>query len=391
MMKRSLAAAVAIATISAGSAQAAEDFKVGVSGFLNAGFLAQDVDNDRNEYDVTSVRTDNVIAMTGQTVLDNGLKVSVVAGFSLDQNQSQNNIYQEEIYIQAGGAFGDVRLGRGRNAGAVLHAFIPSAGVGTYAVDDARTNAFIGGISQVTTATSLGEAEYANRITYFTPRIEGIQLAASFTPETDPSADLSFGSFSNNTNNNTSYNANRFGGQFATIQNEYSLAANFAREFDGVGVVGSFGYTAGDAPASSTTVARDMEAIHAGGNISYAGFTVGAAWGYYEDPNVTATNGTSDAGTHAWGAGARYETGPWGFGASFLHKESTNGNAAFDADGDGLAVNEATYYEAGMTYTLGSGVTTGAGVYYNDNAEAAGSNGEPEDSLAGVVNLSVAF
>ena len=34
MMKRSIATAVAIATLSAGVAQAAEDFEVGVTGFI---------------------------------------------------------------------------------------------------------------------------------------------------------------------------------------------------------------------------------------------------------------------------------------------------------------------------------------------------------------------
>ena len=183
MMTRSFAAAAAVATLIAGSANAAEDFKVGLSGFINAGFMAADVDNTSKEYDATSIRTDNLVNFTGSTVLDNGLKVSAVAGFSLAQGNTQNDVYQEELYVEVGGSFGDVRLGRARNAGALLHSYIPSAGVGTFAVDDARTNSFVGGAT--TTATSLGQGEYANRITYFTPRIEGIQLAASFTPETE--------------------------------------------------------------------------------------------------------------------------------------------------------------------------------------------------------------
>ena len=54
------------------------------------------------------------------------------------------------------------------------------------------------------------------------------------------------------------------------------------------------------------------------------------------------------------------------------------------------AVEKQNFYEVGATYALGSGVTTGAAVYYNDNIDRVG-GGEAEDSVAGVVNLSVAF
>ena len=376
MMKRSFAAAAAVATLIAGSANAAEDFKVGLSGFINAGFLASDVDSNTVEYDATSIRTDNLVNFTGSTVLDNGLRVSAVAGFSLSQgnsgSSSTDDLYQEELFIEVGGSFGDVRLGRARNAGALLHSYIPSAGVGTFAVDDARTNAFVGG--STSTATSLGQAEYANRITYFTPRIEGVQLAASFTPET-------------NTNHNPSLDGfNRFGGTAAQTKNEYSLAGNYSREVAGLGVVGSVGYTASEAPASnSISAVRDSEALHAGLALSYADFTFGGAWGKYEDPRA------ASGSTQTYGAGVKYVTGPWGFGASGMVREaSNNATAAFMTDGQN-SVEKQYFYELGATYALGSGVTTGAGVYYNDNVDPTGATGAPQDSIAGVVNLSVAF
>jgi hypothetical protein len=366
MMKRSLAVLAAVSTLIAGHANAAEDFKVGLSGFLNAGFLVQDVSDTNKEYDMASIRTDNVINVEGSTVLDNGLKVGAVAGFSLDQNASQNNIYQEELYASVGGAFGDVNVGRRRNAASLLHTFIPSAGIGTYAVDDARTNSFVGGITGMTTATSLDQAEYANRIMYFTPRVEGVQLAASFTPETDPNVNFSNDGF------------NRYQG--SAIQNEYSLGGNYTRDFGGLVYNGSIGYTAGDAPAASGLV-QDSEAYHAGASLGYAGVTAGGAWGFYKNP--------IGGNEQRYGGGLKYETGPYTFGGSALRRETTTQKGFALANGQDVGI--AHLYEVGAKYALGPGVSTGVGVYYNDNQKRKDAAGTAEDSIAGLVNLSVNF
>ena len=388
MMKRSVATVVALATLSMGSAYAAEDFQVGLSGFVNQAFTVQDVQNgsDRNgvrkEYDATSVRSDNLLQIDGETVLDNGLKVTAVAGFSLAMGNNQNDLYQEETYVGVGGSFGQVDLGRRRNAASLLHTFIPSAGLGTFAVDDARTNIFASGIGGMTTAASLGDAEYANRVMYFTPRIEGVQLAASFTPETDPNKRMSSGRL------------DRYNGNF--IQNEYSLAGNYVREFQGVGVTASAGYTAGEAPqGGASLLQRDMEAIQGGLALSYMGFTLGGAYGQLKDPKFA--SGTD----RRFGGGLKYENGPWTYGASYLRRYTNNNASAFGTtsptaapivlNGTGDNVSLVNLYEVAATYALGPGVKTGAGVYYNDNAHLSNRPGQPEDSIAGVVNLSVNF
>lgn len=377
MMKRSVATAVALATLSMGSAHAAEDFQVGLSGFVNQAFTVQDVQNGsdkagvRKEYDVTSVRADNLLQIDGETVLDNGLKVTAVAGFSLAMGNNQNDLYQEETYVGVGGSFGQVDLGRRRNAASLLHTFIPSAGLGTFAVDDARTNIFASGIGGMTTATSLGGAEYANRVMYFTPRIEGVQLAASFTPETDPNKRMA------------DDRLDRYNGNF--IQNEYSLAGNYVREFQGVGVSASAGYTAGEAPqGGASLLARDMEAIQGGLALSYMGFTLGGAYGQLKDPQFARGK------DRRFGGGLKYENGPWTYGASYLRRNVTAGSDII-LNGTGDDVSLVNLYEVAATYALGPGVKTGAGVYYNDNAYLGNRPGQPEDSIAGVVNLSVNF
>lgn len=376
MMKRSIATAVAIATLSAGVAQAAEDFEVGVTGFIHSAMSASSVDNKSNEKDMFGIHNDNLISVNGSTVLDNGLKATAVASFSFNQGrdatnaENQNNYFKEELYVGLGGAFGQVDLGRRMNSAALLHTPIPSAGVGVFGVDTARISAFVGGNNNTTTATSLGDNSvatlYANRIQYFTPRIEGLQLAASYTPDTDP--DLS------NANVST---PNRYNSNF--YKNEYSVAGDYSREFGDFGVKTSVGYTNGQ---NTATLNRDFKALNSGLSVSAYGFTVGGA--YSEQESGIFTSGRE----RRFGAGTKYETGPWSFGVSYLQRKADDTTNLVLANGQ--SVRRAHFWEVGTSYALGPGVSTGAGVYYNDNVDNVAA-GKAEDSVTGVVNLSVNF
>jgi predicted porin len=385
MMKRSIATAVAVATLSAGVANAAEDFEIGVTGFLHSAISASDVENNANEKDLFSILSDNLISFQGATVLDNGLKATAVASFSFTRNDggannTQNDFYKEELYVGLGGSFGQVDLGRRRNAASLMHTFIPSAGVGVFGVDDARISAFVGGNNNMTTAASLGDnsvrTEYANRIQYFTPRVEGLQLAASYTPDTNP----------NDTNTNVT-NARYQSPMW--YKNEYSLAASYARQFGDYGVKSSVGYTNGqsngDATSNPGTFNRDSEALQAGMTVSGHGFTVGGAYGQLESGRFASGK------DRRLGGGVRYDTGPWGFGVSYLNRYATGSTTIELANGQN--VRQVHLWEAGTTYDLGPGVTTGVAAYYNDNVHMDKSfgNGAPEDSVTGVINLSVNF
>jgi|GEM_PF-1454889 len=387
MIKRSIATAVAFATLSAGVANAAEDFQIGVSGFLHSAVSASDVENKNSEKDLFAIHSDNLVSFEGATVLDNGLKATAVASFSFTRNDggansTQNDIYKEELYVGLGGSFGQVDIGRRRNAASLMHTFIPAAGVGVFGVDDARVSAFVAGSNNMTTATSLGDnsvrTEYANRIQYFTPRIEGLQLAASFTPDTN----------SNETNTNTQTPGNYLSPTW--YKNEYSLAANYSRQFGDFGVRSSVGYTQGSANGGAVsnpnTFNRDSEALQAGITVSAHGFTIGGAYGQLE------SGAFADGKDRRFGGGARYETGPWGVGVSYLQRKASGSTVLQLANGQN--VRKVHIWEAGATYNLGPGVTTGAGVYYNDNVRLDASNtvgNAAEDSLTGLVNLSVNF
>ncbi len=387
MITRSIATAVAVATLSAGVANAAEDFEIGISGFIHSAVSGSNVENNQQEKDTVAIHNDNLLSFSGATVLDNGLKTTAVASFSFNQGQgttsgaeNQNNLFKEELYVGLGGSFGQVDIGRRMNAASLLHTFIPSAGVGVFGVDGARISAFVGGNNNTTTATSMGDNStttlYANRIQYFTPRVEGLQLAASYTPDTDPNLSNTNVSVPNNYQADTSY------------KKEYSVAANYSREFGEFGVKSSVGYTEADnsnnaGVVGANIVRRDFTAVQSGLSVSAHGFTLGGA--YAQQESGLFTNGRE----HRFGGGTKYETGPWSFGVSYLQRRAEDGTQISLANAQ--QVRRAHFWEAGTSYILGPGVSTGAGVYYNDNVDSLPANGKPQDSVAGVVNLSVNF
>lgn len=381
MITRSIATAVAVATLSAGVANAAEDFEIGVSGFIHSAISGSSVDNKANPKDAVSIHNDNLLSFSGATVLDNGLKATAVASFSFNQGndtngrENQNNYFKEELYVGLGGSFGQVDVGRRMNAAALLHTFIPSAGVGVFGVDNARMSSFVGGNNNTTTATSMGDNStttlYANRIQYFTPRVEGLQLAASYTPDTDPNL--------SNVNVSTPNNYNS-----AFYKNEYSVAGDYSREFGEFGVKTSVGYTNGqNSNGGISTLTRDFKALSSGINLSAYGFTVGGA--YSEQESGLFRSGKE----RRFGGGTKYETGPWTFGVSYLQRKADDKTSIVLANGQD--VRRAHFWEAGTSYILGPGVSTGAGVYYNDNVDGLAGVGTPEDSITGLVNLSVNF
>ena len=104
----------------------------------------------------------------------------------------------------------------------------------------------------------------------------------------------------------------------ATVENIFSLGANFVRTFNGVGVRVGAGYSTADKPTGNT--GNDPEVINFGAQISFGGFTFG---GGYADTLDAINNGTAATGTSrdatGWDVGATYSTGPWGFSVIYYH------------------------------------------------------------------------
>jgi predicted porin len=224
----------------------------------------------------------------------------------------------------------------------------------------------------------------ANGISYYTPRIEGFQIGASFVPELNQNR-------RNIDNEAGNINGN---GSRATYRNAWEAAVNFDRTFDpGVRVQLSGGYARaynpdqggqGSSLGSPAGVGLGGAAPnpywwYVGGRVGYAGFTVGGSYGRsifrdFQQGNNNLGGGlaptffnTLVADGYAWTLGASYQYGPWGIAIAYMDARNS------DCSTTALAVNACgsrdrnTIISAVGSYQLGPGVFVELGYFHAKN------------------------
>jgi len=356
--KKYLAAAV-VAALAVNAADAAEKVKFSVGGDIQSVFSTQFVqsrpagDNTNKKIDHTNVRQDAYIRFGADTVLDNGLKVGAKADFqavSGDLAAGGETFNPQEVYLTVGGKFGDVYLGRARSAAAQSHVYLPSAGVPGMGIDDANINIFgqnsnlLAAPDTTTDAARSVTGEFAQRVAYYTPRVQGLRFGVSYTPN------------GNNTSLHTAGYTNR--ADSGVANSEVSVGANYSRKLGQVAVDGSAGYTFARGatfgvvdPNSVNTIdatSKSPKAYQAGLALGYKGFTLGGAYGEAKYNLATATTSGNNK-QRTYGAGLKYENGPWTYGVSGLQQDYSVRLPASGAKDS----NRTRMYEAGVSYILG--------------------------------------
>ncbi len=377
-MKKTLLGTTALvsAGLVAGPALASDPLTVTVGGSLVTGFYF--VDNDSPvagvDYDDTKVAlVARNIDIVAEGTLDNGL----VAGAALklqigdDENNALNtgdDATFSEAYAYLEGGFGRMELGATDGAAFKMHYsspwFVPGNGVDSPNIYNIQNLA--GSISSRTSTYSL-LAEDDNKISYFTPRLAGFQLGASFTPDTanDPVAN-GFGV--SRTNSST--------------EDVFEIAANYAGELGGVSVGADVFYVTGEA---ALVGADDPEEVGAGLSLGFAGFTLGGAYTSVENvvagTQSTVTVASRGNETDTWTVGLAYGTGPWTVGVAYLESEAENNL--------GADIGSNSFLQVGGGYSLGAGVDLGLDVQFIEDLAGAAAR-EVESTSAGIV-LAISF
>jgi len=377
-MKKTLLGTTALvsAGLVAGPALASDPLTVTVGGSLVTGFYF--VDNDSPvagvDYDDTKVAlVARNIDIVAEGTLDNGL----VAGAALklqigdDENNALNtgdDATFSEAYAYLEGGFGRMELGATDGAAFKMHYsspwFVPGNGVDSPNIYNIQNLA--GSISSRTATYSL-LAEDDNKISYFTPRLAGFQLGASFTPDTanDPVAN-GFGV--SRTNSST--------------EDVFEIAANYAGELGGVSVGADVFYVTGEA---ALVGADDPEEVGAGLSLGFAGFTLGGAYTSVENvvagTQSTVTVASRGNETDTWTVGLAYGTGPWTVGVAYLESEAENNL--------GADIGSNSFLQVGGGYSLGAGVDLGLDVQFIEDQAGAAAR-EVESTSAGIV-LAISF
>lgn len=352
-----LAASAALAEGPAVSLGGYADFQVGASSQDSA---YEDYDNDNGIYTRKQhSRTDSELHVKVDGKTDAGLGYGAYIELEADVNSddvtgANNNAERSYIYVESG--FGRVELGPNTDAASALRVDASTlaratGGVGGdfyhYVDLDGNTtgttlaDTFIVKPGLPTenfpadvTAGNEGVRATANKLTYYSPRISGLQLGVSYTP--DQAERGTANGFSGDMDGTSS----------VSFENVWNLGLNYQGQYDAVGVEASVTADIGDAEdgktGSSPNTVRaastfdDLSAYNAGLSLAYAGFTLGGSYASFDEFGQTKTANTDAS---YWTVGLAYEFGPFAASVTYLDSTVTNGDSSTaDKQFDNLSV-----------------------------------------------------
>ncbi len=351
----------------AGPAMANDPVKLGVGGWyiFNVGLVSGDDavgEPAANTRDHVFSRW-GIIGFSGNSTFDNGLQV----GAAFDIKAENNTDHIEDSYIWMEFADFRVQMGARNSASNTMHYQSPTPSMFGWGFESpVFTFTAPGGNSTLAyTSTYLTTSGDAEKITVFTPRMGGFQLGVSYTPENCQAATA---------NCNGLFGLGSIGGppaeNNAGSDTLWDVGMNYVSTVGDVDLAMSFGYTQGEPEAPSTTTGAagsdDLEAFSTGLRASVNNITVGAAYRQSNDGGFTGTGVVGDFDRTNWSVGARYSTGPWGFGVQYVEMDVEAGA--------GAGSDEIEAFEIGGTYDVGPGVQFAFGlqnITMTDNARAA--------------------
>ena len=331
-------AIVAAGMIASAPAGAASKIKMKIGGYMEqwVGYVSNDdgVDQDFSGFDVKS---DAEVMFKGSTKLDNGMTVGVNVQLEANSNQGDQI---DESYIILKGGFGEINLGSENSAQYKMHYAPSDYGIGMNSGDESSWVATIAdaGGDQISksgmfraplgsTYVEVTRANDSEKITYYTPRVEGFQLGVSYSPDSNQDSN----GMPNRDTNNTDL---------------VMVGANFKRNMGGMSIGVSAGYgTVTDAPSAAGSL--EPSATNFGVKIGMGGMSAGVSMASFED------HGSGD-GTSI-NAGVAYSSGKMGVSLAYLHGERDGSGTTGAGDLDGQS--ESDVFHLSAKYSLGGGVT----------------------------------
>jgi hypothetical protein len=360
---------------------------------VNQGWKAQSIDQ----------KTNAEVCFVGQTTLDNGITVGVNVQLEAFREQNGTAGIDESFLFLQSDRFGRLQVGAKDGAASLLTVNAPDGGISVDDDGDVTTLsmfrqdvAFSTALNSVVVTTEADFGADANAFTYITPRLYGFQAGISYIPlateHNNPQIEDGYNSGVSAGLNYSNVFANGFGVRMNTgLVRWQQNCSTGTTQTQAVGIVGGApavvnvfnapatgaGGTATDQDGNCT----DLMDWRVGGQLSYAGFTVGG--GYKQaygstgnGANYTASNGTVQRTNllrngQAWSAGATYETGPYTVGVTYVQGSSVGWNIPGTGD-----VKSKIGTLSG-TYVLGPGIRLIGGFFlFDQEAESVpGSDG----------------
>ena len=329
--------------------------------------------------------SDGEVHFNGSVTLDNGIKIKTrveLESNSADTASGRNsNVINgapgstnaadtiDEHWMRISGSFGEIRMGSGDPAGqAMTTGYLGTWGTGVGQLLAFDTGDWITKPATVSAGT-VGRVDLssdAEQISYFTPRMSGLQVGVGYVP-----------SGQEDVNNQRSLSG-------AADTDGWSFGVNYVGKFGGAGV----GIAAGYATATESTAGRSDPQVWAiAGRVDIAGgIRVQASYADKDSQDTLSTGLTAAAGQETFEAGVRYMFGPNAMSLTYLNSETTGSVGATTAD-------ETEVMAIAYRRTLGPGVSwkvTAMFADYDDGAAgAAAANSNSGEALT--TSISVRF
>ncbi|MCB1964712.1 MAG: porin, partial [Candidatus Accumulibacter sp.] len=337
------------------STPASAQVEVTVGGYMQQWFGWGDNDAAAGNLQDVNTFTEGEIIFSFQGVTDNGLTFGGQVQLEDNANSTSGTTdIIDESYLFVSGDFGRVLLGSENSAAYLMHITPPAVGMG---LNSGSQNRFIAngtGSSPfrtpfgATTIEAAGDND-SEKITYFTPRFNGVQLGISYAPELIQDDVVQQSRV----------------GQYV---NGISIGANYVGEFDGVEVSLSGGFVYAEQGAGFTTVANvagvdttdDFYGANAGISIAYMGFEAGFSYANVWSGRISGAGATlASTEGQAFHGGIAYTTGPLSLGLGALY--GTSEGLLNDSDND-----EHLNVQGGVQYELGQGISVAGIVGWNE-------------------------
>ena len=392
--------ALVVGGLMAAPAMAADPIKVGVGGYYTFYAVAGGISSSyatngtSTQYKGFFFQQEGEIHFNGQTKLDNGTSVGINVELE-GWNPTGGGTSIDEAYLFAFGDWGRVELGSRDAASYRMYYGSPSALIGYGAIqhNHAIQNSLSAGTNKAyfhtTTATNTAAWQDVNRINYFTPRFQGLQIGVGYAPKinapqgsgilgstglaTGPGTGGGICGFANATNvSNCPVNDYAW-------QDGIDIAANYLNKFGDVTVAayGSFAYAAfnpgyGAFPAAANQITGSNLAAWtmwtAGLQFGYKGLTIGGSIGYDNQGMGSNYYTNVDNATRFATAGIMYATGPWQVSFMWMGATNSNGNGSNTVQSIAAGSNAATFNGSGgaagtFTGTPGTNSTVFSGPF----------------------------
>ena len=356
--------ALAAMIFAVGPVQAAQPLELSVGGFgsVIVGYASQDSDHLEKrtggsvEVSDVDVKGDNELHFKAQTVLDNGLVVSMK--YEIEAGGRGDNSV-DNYSISLGGAYGTLVAGATDMVTGALASRAPHMGQRLFgdglADCDLATGTWVlkpsygtgngehkGGFASVINSHSDNES-----ISYISPSFAGFTLGATYVPE---------GADGKKHDSEMPHDSN--------TQDVYAIALAYENRFGGLTVASDVGWATLDTkPDSSTTNRFDgQQEVQAGLNLGYAGVTVGG--GYRLIKRDYTGSAAQDRQVRSWEAGVGYRTGPYGVAIAHAQTRADFTEATVTGLGIGVTVDVERTNTTQLTaeYAMGPGVLLVGGV-----------------------------